>query len=282
MKRLLVLTAILVLIGLLPAAQPVAADGFCPANNPSGCWARWYTDGDPPPGEPALTFYRIYRACKDGIRIGIASNGKNSETIYVTQFGAGQNPQFRQLIDNTDILLQSFPAGLTIEAASETGSGNTQTFTVYYLKIISLGWKTPPSAAYGDNLQLQTPSVIGNIVQNRDMEDCNIFGSFAAFPPDQQPLQPFAQCFAINQGELTVVFGYTNNTRFDAIIPHGRYNWVTAGFFRLRQPQPTYFEPGRHFNAFRVSVPYYGWNPAVWKLGGLLAALTPSTPRCTS
>src|SRR6188474_1321376 len=115
------LTSLLLRIQVTQAAA--CADGDVDA-----CWARFYVAGD---NDESRVYFRIFRACPDGIRIGIAANVVDEYEFYIKQFGSGESPPFRLLTEPTTVQLNDYPAGVDIETTSEVATEFTEVATVY-------------------------------------------------------------------------------------------------------------------------------------------------------
>lgn len=61
-------------------------------------------------------------------------------------------------------------------------------------------------------------------------------------------------------GSYTAVFGYLNVNSHPVVIPHGAENILVG---QTQQPQPTTFEPGRHYSVFRFE---FDGSNLVWHL----------------
>src|SRR5262245_53659548 len=111
-RKLLILLGVFVLL-LLPAAAMSADE--CADGDIDACWTRYYAGGET---DESKVYFRIFRACQGGLRIGIAANMVDSYEFYVKQYGSGQSPAFRLLTEPTTVNLTHYPAGVNIEWTS--------------------------------------------------------------------------------------------------------------------------------------------------------------------
>src|SRR5690349_14959578 len=137
-KRNILVFAIL-LTSLLLGIQVTRA-GECADGNLDACWARWYVPGGGKGEAESRVYFRIFRACPDGVRIGIATNIADNYTFYIKQFGSGEAPSFRLLTEPTNVALFPYPVGIEIEFTDETALAYNGTTTVYFMKIFNVGW----------------------------------------------------------------------------------------------------------------------------------------------
>jgi hypothetical protein len=270
----ILLTSLLLGIQAIHAAPTDCADGDIDA-----CWARFYT-ADGPMGEEGRVYFRIFRACPDGIRIGIATNVQDNYTFYIKQYGGGEAPPFRLLTDETNVALNHYPAGVEIEFTNESAASYAGTTTVYYLKVFNVGWSEVFDSDYMDGIMIGSSDYgfseddTTGIVRAGDFEHCYTFNA-----PFEKFISPFVQC--VKPGphhSLTAVFGYYNRQRIDSIIPNGPYNYLKRIFGGLIQAElPTLFEPGIHYNAFSITADTHSF---VWRLSGASAVASVFSPRC--
>src|SRR5262245_39507645 len=97
----------------LSAVSAQGSIGSCTEATLDGCWSRFYAAGGSP-GNESKIYFRIYQACLDGMRIGVAANIVNSDNIYIKQYGSDQSPPFRVLTEMVTIPLDPYPAGVLI------------------------------------------------------------------------------------------------------------------------------------------------------------------------
>lgn len=250
----------------------------CADGDDDACWARFYVPGD---GDDSRVYFRIFRACPDGIRIGIATNMVDEYEFYIKQYGSGQNPPFRLLTEPTTVILNDYPQGLDIEWTGESGSGFGGVDTVYFLKIFNVGWSEVFDSDYTDGIMIASTDYgysendATGVVRSADFDLCWTYNA-----PFENFVAPFVQCVIPGRnGTLSAVFGYYNRTRFDGIIPVGPYNQVKSRFTDTPLPfqPPTYLARGIHYNAFRVTGVPLGF---AWTVEGASARATLRSPRC--
>jgi hypothetical protein len=269
----MLLTSLLLRIQVTQAAA--CADGDVDA-----CWARFYVAGD---SDESRVYFRIFRACTDGIRIGIATNIVDEYEFYIKQYGSGENPQFRLLTEPTTVQLNDYPAGIDIEATDESASGFTEVATVYFVKVFNVGWSEAFDPDYTDGIMIGSTGYGYSeddgtgIVRSGDFDTCWTYNA-----PFENFVAPFVQCVVPGpNGTLSAVFGYYNRLRYDAIIPAGPYNSIARPFNTAPLPfiPPSNFERGVHYNAFRVSGTALSYT---WTVEGASARATRLSPRCRS
>jgi hypothetical protein len=277
-KRWLV-TASVVMVALLSIQTTRAVD--CAGGNIDACWARFYAPGDGS-GEESRVYFRIFKACQDGMQIGVAANIVDNYDIYIKQYGGGQSPPFRLLTETTTIPLTSMPAGVSIEWTAETADSFAGLTTVYYMKIINIGWSESFDSNYAQEVMIASPSYgfsqdgPEGIVRAQEFQNCKLFTR----PFFRPSLAPFVQCVIDGRGNtLTAVFGYYNYTGYDTIIPKGPYNRISQ--FGIKLPvaanQPTYLEKGLHYNVVTVTKDTFS---LTWKLGTVSRTATAFSLPC--
>jgi hypothetical protein len=279
LKRIGIVFAIVIPM-LLLGIQITHAAVSCADGNIDACWARFYVAGNGD-GTEDMVFFRIYQACPDGVRIGIASNTADEYEFYVKQYGSDQNPQFRLLTEPTTVHLNHYPLGTSIEYTSEIASAYQGMVTVYYVRVFNVGWSETFDDDYDDQIILASTGYgydedtsLG-AVRFREFDNCYSYHS-----PFDTLVNPSVQCVMPGpNGSLTAVFGYDNQTHYDSIIPNGPYNSVrrTGSSSPPLTSPPTFFAPGIHDNAFRITGTGQGFN---WTLEGASATATVLSPRC--
>jgi len=266
-----------VIVALLGIQTAYAGD--CADGNTDACWARFYT-ANGPMGEEGRVYFRIYKACQDGIRIGIATNIQENYTFYIKQFGNGEAPPFRLLTQQTDVTLNDYPEGVEIEYTDEAATDYAGTTTVYFVRVFNVGWSEVFDSDYMDNIMIASPDYgysedgPDGIVRSAEFDTCYTYNA-----PFDTLVAPFVQCVTRERdGRLTAVFGYYSRIRVDSIIPDGPYNSLKRLFGGLLKADvPTVFEPGIHYNAFRFSAATPG---LIWQVAGRRAAASILSPRC--
>ena len=231
-------------------------------------------------GEEGRVYFRIYKACQDGIRIGIAANYVDDYTFYIKQYGGGEAPPFRLLTDQTHVNLNHYPEGTDIEYTDETASGYGGIHTVYFVKVFNVGWSEAFDSDYMDGIMIASPDYgyteddATGIVRSGEFDTCYTFNA-----PFDTLIAPFAQCVIPEPGgKLTAVFGYTYDDRSTAVIPNGANNFLSqVSGAPLKGMTPSWFEYGTHYNAFRFTAPSTG---VTWQLEGASATATLASPRC--
>lgn len=269
----MLLTSLLLRIQVTQAAA--CADGDIDA-----CWARWYVAGD---DDDSRVYFRIFRACQDGIRIGIATNVVDEYEFYIKQYGGAENPQFRLLTEPTTVQLNDYPAGVDIETTSEVATEFTEVATVYFVKVFNVGWSETFDPDYTDGIMIGSTGYgfseddATGIVRSGDFDTCWTYNA-----PFENFVTPFVQCVVPGpNGTLSAVFGYYNRTRYDAVIPAGPYNTISRPHNTAPLPftPPSNFDRGIHYNAFRVSGQALSY---IWTVEGASARATRLSPRCRS
>lgn len=275
-KRIAFIVVSLLTMLLLQSQMTHAA--ACADGDDDACWARFYVPGN---DDDSRVYFRIFRACPDGIRIGIAANVVDEYEFYIKQYGSGQNPAFRLLTEPTTVALNDYPRGVDIEWTGESGNGFAGTDIVYFLKVFNVGWSEVFDPEYTDGIMIASPDYgyseddASGVVRSGDFDLCYAFNA-----PFENYVAPFVQCVTPGQnGTLTAVFGYYNRTRYEAIIPNGPYNRVKSRFLTapIAASPPTLFERGVHFYAFRVTGAPLAFT---WKVEGANARATLRSPRC--
>lgn len=255
-KRFVFLCGLFVLLTLTLPAQSLLASDTCTVMDDSGCWARYYGAGTNPDGEPGKVFYRLIRACQDGVQVAIANDAVNTATIYATQYSGVLVPHVRKLMEPTVITLNPIPGGEVIQSQAEGGDGTIFDATIYYKRIINFGYLNSPSAAYGNDIFLEDtgygqPSNIG-LGLSVNLENCYLFPVIKNVGIGHNSLVPTVVC-AINTAGPSVKyrFGYQNNTGYDAVIPVGQHNVFTSNgaFTYASQKLPKVFPVGTSLNA---------------------------------
>jgi hypothetical protein len=220
LKRNMLVFAIL-LTSLLLGIQVAHAAPTCAEGNIDACWARFYVaDGG---DEESRVYFRIFRACPDGIRIGIATNIADNYTFYIKQYGSGEAPAFRLLTEQTNVALNDYPEGVEIEFTDETATSYAGTTTVYFVKVFNVGWSEVFDSDYMDGIMIASLDYgyseddSTGIVRSGNFQHCYTFNA-----PFENFITPFVQCVITGRdGSLSAVFGYTNRQRIDSIIPNG-------------------------------------------------------------
>ncbi|MBL8166021.1 MAG: hypothetical protein JNJ61_28815 [Anaerolineae bacterium] len=262
---------------LLATRAEVTRAAACADGDDDACWARFYLPGAE---DDSRVYFRIYRACEDGIRIGIASNVADEYEFYIKQYGSGENPPFRLLTEPTTVQLNNYPAGVDIEWTDEAASGFAGVDTVYYLRVFNVGWSEVFDSDYMDGIMIGSTDYgyseddATGIVRSGDFENCWTFNA-----PFDALITPFVQCVRPGpNGSLTVIFGYYNRLRQDSIIPEGPYNRLSRLFnIGNEQFDPiTEFRPGFYFNALRVSA----GGATIWTIAGRSAIASLYSRRC--
>jgi hypothetical protein len=276
-KRFVIVLAVMLVVA---AHNNITRAGECSDGNIDACWARFYAAGGNPSNESRV-YFRIFKACQDGIRIGVAANIVDEEEIYVKQYGSGENPPFRLLTSLTTVPLTHYPGGQSIEWTSEQADSYNGVATVYYMKVVNLGWSELFDSDYIDSVMLASSGYgysendSTGIVRSDDFENCKLFTN----PPYRPGLSPFVQCVASSNGNLTALFGYYNYTGYDTIIPLGQFNKITRFLlpFPVTYSQPTYLEQGLHYNVVAVNAKTQSFS---WKLGGVISTAPASSKPC--
>ncbi len=264
LKRWLVLVSVLMVV-VLSIQTTRAAE--CADGNTDACWARFYAAGGSPDNESRV-YFRIFKACQDGMQIGIATNMVDNYDFYIKQFGSAQSPQWRLLTELTNVALDPVPGGVDIEYTDETASGFVGVHTVYFMKIFNVGWSEAFNASYTTlALASQDYGFSENdstgVVRAETLQNCRLF----THPFFRPSLAPFVQCVIDGRGNtLTARFGYYNYTGRDTIIPKGFYNrlWKFGIGLPVIADQPTFLEKGLHYNVVTVT---QNTLSITWKLG---------------
>lgn len=266
-------------IALLIGFQTAHA-GECSDGDISACWARFYAEGGSP-GNESRVYFRIFKSCSDGMRIGIATNMVDDYDFYIKQYANDQSPQWRLLTGITNVALDPVPGGVAIEMTGETATNYGGMETVYFMKIFNVGWSKSFNSNYtsmalaSQNYGFSEDDVTG-VVRGSVLENCKLFSRPFITPW----LAPIAQCYIPGRhNTFTAVFGYYNNTGYDTIIPKGPYNRISLPFpsRAVPQPQPTFFETGVHYNVVSLAGSHYA---LTWKLGGTSRTVSLLSPQC--
>lgn len=268
-----------ILLTTLALGVPAARAAACADGDIDACWARFYLPGG---DDDSRVFFRIYRACPDGIRIGIATTDAEEYEFYIKQYGGAENPPFRLLTEPTTVTLNDYPLGVDIEWTDESASGFAGVATVYFVKVFNVGWSEVFDANYTDAIMIASPDYgyseddPTGIVRSGEFDTCYTFNA-----PFENFVAPFVQCVIPGRdGTLSAVFGYYNRTRYDSLIPAGPYNRVSRPFTTapLLFTPPAELDRGIHYNAFRVSGRSFAY---IWTIAGASARATWFSPRCS-